>query len=82
MSPEEQLTFTVVRPPVRIPLSIREKPVAVLSECKKAAIRARVELGWWVEFRTTAMACLSADCLPEEAALFMRVVEERFSVSS
>ena len=79
---DEQLTFAVVRPPVRIPPHLRERPVAILGLCKEAALDADWRLSQWVEFRKTADACLSPGALPEEMSLFMKVVEERFSVSS
>lgn len=78
---EGQLSFPEVRPPVRIPPHLREKPLAILGLCKSAALEADWKLARWVEFKATADKCLTADALPEEMGLFMRVVKERFEVS-
>ncbi len=66
-----------MRPPVRL---TSEEPIKVLAQCKAAALKADVSLAWWVEFSSTARACLTADCEPEEMAKFLDVVAERFHV--
>lgn len=90
-TPDGQLAFPEVRPPVRIPprLYVRPegdkkwaaKPVEIWSLCKEAALEVDWGLRRWEEFRKTADACLSAAAGDEEMALFMRVVKERFEVS-
>ena len=57
------------------------KPVVILGDAKKAALKAGVSLAWWVEFSTTFRACLTPDCLPEEMAKSLEVVKERFVVT-
>ncbi len=54
----------------------------MLKRCKLAALKVDWSLREWTEFSTTARACLTADCEPEEMALFMEVVRERFDVQS
>ena len=68
-----------MKPPVRLPTT---EPVDVLKRCKLAALKVDWSLREWTEFSTTARACLTADCEPEEMALFMEVVRQRFDVQS
>ncbi len=75
---QDALPLPDARPPVTLD---NGNPAAVLGACKRAAIRANWSLRAWVEFSDTARACLSPDALPEEFALFMRVVEQRFAVT-
>ena len=56
-------------------------PIAILGACKRAAVKGGWLLAEWVEFSDTARACLGAECLPEEFASFLAVVEERFAVT-
>lgn len=56
-------------------------PIVVIAKCKEAAIKANWSLRAWDEFSVTARACLQASCTPEEFALFLRVVEQRFTVT-
>lgn len=56
-------------------------PQRILSDCRKAAIKAGWMLSTWDEFASTARACLTPDATVEEHATFLRVVEERFAVT-
>ena len=67
--------LVIERPALRL---WKGEPITILSDAKKAALKAGVSLAWWVEFSTTARACLTADCAPEEMAKFLDVVRERF----
>lgn len=67
-----------MKPPVTLNSAA---PMFVLFACKRAALRADWRLVEWVEFSDTARACLGPECLPEEFAAFLRVVEERFEVT-
>ena len=78
MSAQDTLPLPDARPPVTLD---NGNPAAVLGACKRAAMKANWGLRAWVEFSDTARACLSPDALPEEFALFMRVVEQRFAVT-
>lgn len=78
MNTQDTLPLPDARPPVTLD---NGNPGAVLSACKKAALKANWGLRAWVEFSETARACLSPDALPEEMALFLRVVEQRFAVT-
>ena len=78
MNTQDTLPLPDARPPVTLD---NGNPAAVLSACKRAALKANWGLRAWVEFSETARACLSPDALPEEFALFMRVVEQRFAVT-
>jgi hypothetical protein len=68
-----------MKPRVRLTTT---EPIKVLADCKRAALKANWLLSEWVEFSATCRACLTADCEPEEMALFMSVVRERFDVQS
>lgn len=64
------------------PVTLRNgSPVEILGACKRAALKADWLLSQWVEFSTTARACLTADCEPEEMSKFLDVVRERFAVT-
>lgn len=81
MTAPEQPTLPL-GPRIRIPPHAHGRPIAILGICKEAAISADWSLRRWVEFRKTAEACLTPAATPEESELFMRVVEERFDVST
>ena len=68
----------VAAPPVYIASG---NPQRILSDCRKAAVKAGWLLSTWDEFATTARACLTPDATVEEHATFLRVVEERFAVT-
>ena len=70
--------LVIERPQVRL---TKAQPLAILSDCKRAALKAGVSLQFWVEFRATFDACLSPDCEPEEMEKALLVVEERFDVT-
>ena len=71
----EQLSFAVVRPPLRL---WKNEPLTILGDAKKAALKADVSLRWWDEFRSTADACLRPECAPEEMEKFLDVVRSFF----
>lgn len=66
------------RPPLRL---WKGEPVVILGDAKKAALKADWSLARWTEFSRTAWACLTPDAAPEEMALFLAVVRERFDVT-
>ena len=70
--------LVIERPKLRL---WKGEPITILGDAKKAALKAGVSLAWWVEFSTTARACLTADCAPEEMAKFLDVVRERFDTT-
>ncbi len=72
---DEQLTFAVVRPPLRL---WKNEPLTILGDAKKAALKADVSLRWWGEFRASVDACLTPDAEPEEMAKFLEVVRSYF----
>lgn len=78
MSEQDALPLPDARPPVTLD---NGNPAAVLSACKRAAMKANWSLRAWVEFSETARACLTPDALPEEMVLFLDVVEQRFEVT-
>lgn len=55
-------------------------PLAVLSACKRAAIRERWLLEEWVTFSADVRACLTPEAKPEEEEEMWRVVREKFDV--
>ena len=56
-------------------------PLSIRSAARAAAKAAHWELAQWDEFAATFDACFSPDALPEEMALALAVVEERFEVT-
>ena len=67
--------LVIERPKLRL---WKGEPITILGDAKRAALKAGVSLAWWCDFSETARACLTADCEPEELALFLTVVRERF----
>ena len=81
MSAAIDLELAPATTPTKPPLFLNSgNPAAVLHEAKKVAIKADWSLARWEEFSKTARACFQPDCLPEEYAAFLKVVDERFEV--
>jgi len=78
---EEQLAF-VVRPKVKLTeWNTKNNPKGVMGACRKAARAGAWSLAAWDEFAATAWSCLAPAAAPEEMALFMVIVRERFDVT-
>ena len=69
------------KPPLRLSPYAVALPLRVIGLAKEAALGADWSLARWEEFKRTAFACLSEDASPEETALFLEVVRERFDVT-
>jgi hypothetical protein len=85
MSNDGQLSFPVVRPPLR--LNARKAADwrwahYILGKAKGAALEADWKLRRWEEFYVTAVSCFTDRALPEEQEKFMLVVRERFEVTT
>ena len=64
------------------PVTLRSaNPLAVLSACKRAALKADWKLAEWVEFSASVRACFTEAALPEEEALMLAVVRSHFDVT-
>lgn len=57
-----------------------DNPLHVLSQCKRVAARAGWSLAQWLEFSASFRSCFSAESLPEEVGVAMRIVESHFEV--
>ena len=72
---DEQLTFAVVRPPLRL---WKNEPLTIYRDARKAALEADVPFRWWDSFRKAADSWLKPPREPDYDG-FLAVVRQRFN---